>query len=74
VTPTDHSVALYEAAAGPRRLVMQRNTTHYGAYDRYWTSVTPLIVDWFDRYVRRGGVVVTSSDGGGDVIELMEEA
>jgi hypothetical protein len=33
-----------------------------------------LIVDWFDRYVRRGGVVVTSSDGGGDVIELMEEA
>jgi uncharacterized protein len=74
VTPTDHAVALYEAAAGPRRLVMQRNTTHYGAYDRYWTSVTPLIVDWFDRYVRNGGVVVTSSDGGGDVIELMEEA
>ena len=73
-TPTDHAVALYEAAAGPRQLVMQRHTTHYAAYDRYWTSVTPLIVDWFDRYVRSGGVVVTSSDGGGDVIELMEEA
>ena len=38
------------------------------------TSVTPLIVDWFDRHVRGGGVVVTSSDGGADVIELMEEA
>jgi dipeptidyl aminopeptidase/acylaminoacyl peptidase len=74
VTPTDHAVALYEAAAGPRRLVMQRQTTHYAAYDRYWTSVTPLIVEWFDRYVRSGGVVVTSSDGGGDVIELIEEA
>jgi dipeptidyl aminopeptidase/acylaminoacyl peptidase len=73
-TPTDHAVALYEAAAGPRRLVMQRHTTHYAAYDRYWTSVTPLIVDWFDRHVRNGGVVVTSSDGGGDVIELIEEA
>src|SRR5665213_3171662 len=73
-TPTDHAVALYEAAVGPRRLVMQRHTTHYAAYDRYWTSVTPLIVDWFDRHVRNGGVVVTSSDGGGDVIELMEEA
>jgi hypothetical protein len=24
--------------------------------------------------VRSGGVVVTSSDGGGDIIELMEEA
>jgi hypothetical protein len=74
-TPTDHAVALYEAAAGPRRLVMQRHTTHYAAYDRYWTSVTPMIVDWFDRYVRASGVVVTGSDGrGGDVIELIEEA
>lgn len=73
-TPTDHAVALYEAATGPRRLVIQRHTTHYAAYDRYWTSVTPLIVDWLDRYVRGGGVVVTSADGGGDVIEFIEEA
>jgi dipeptidyl aminopeptidase/acylaminoacyl peptidase len=74
VTPTDHALALYEAATGPKKLVMQRHTTHYAAYDRYWTSVTPLIVDWFDRYVRPAGVVVTSNDGAGDVIELMEEA
>lgn len=74
VTPTDHAVVLYDAAVGPKRLIMQRHTTHYAAYDKYWESVTPLIVDWFDRYVRRAGVVVTSSDGGGDVIELMEEA
>jgi uncharacterized protein len=73
-TPTDHAVALYEAAQGPKKLVMQRHTTHYAAYDRYWTSVTPLIVDWFDRYVRPSGVVVTSNDGDGDVIELIEEA
>jgi len=73
-TPTDHALALYEAAQGPRRLVMQRHTTHYAAYDRYWETVTPLIVEWFDRYLRNGGIVVTSRDGGrGDVHEVMEE-
>jgi len=66
-------VSLYEAARGPRRLVMQRHTTHYAAYDRYWTTVTPLIVDWFDRHLRNGGVQVTSSDGTrGDIVEPME--
>jgi len=73
-TPTDHAIALYDAAAGPKKLIMQRHTTHYAAYDKYWEAVTPLIVDWLDRHVRGGGVVVTSSDGGADVIELMEEA
>lgn len=73
-TPTDHAVALYEAAVGPKKLVMQRHTTHYAAYDKYWTSVTPLIVDWFDRHVRGGGVIVSSNEGGDDVIELIEEA
>jgi len=73
-TPTDHAVSLYEAARGPRRLVMQRHTTHYAAYDRYWTTVTPLIVHWFDRHLRNSGVTVTSSDGTtDDVVEPMEE-
>jgi dipeptidyl aminopeptidase/acylaminoacyl peptidase len=72
-TPTDHATALYEAARGPRRLVMQRHTTHYAAYDRYWTTVTPLIVHWFDRHLRIGGVMVTSNDGDGDdIVEPME--
>jgi dipeptidyl aminopeptidase/acylaminoacyl peptidase len=73
-TPTDHAVALYEAAQGPRRLVMQRHTTHYAAYDRYWTTVTPLIVDWFDRHLRTGGVVVSTASGAAaDVVEPMED-
>jgi dipeptidyl aminopeptidase/acylaminoacyl peptidase len=62
-TPTDHAVALFEAAQGPRKLVMQRHTTHYAAYDRYWEQVTPAIVDWFDRYVVNGRVVMTARDG-----------
>jgi hypothetical protein len=77
-TPTDHAVALYEAARGPKRLVMQRHTTHYAAYDKYWETVTPLLVEWFDRHLSNGGVVVTSSDGGRadvhDVTEVMEGA
>lgn len=73
-TPTDHAVALYEAAQGPRRLVMQRHTTHYAAYDRYWETVTPLIVDWFDTHLRNAGVVVRTGDGTGDVIELREDS
>jgi dipeptidyl aminopeptidase/acylaminoacyl peptidase len=72
-TPTDHAVALYEAARGPRRLVMQRHTTHYAAYDRYWTTVTPLIVEWFDQHLRSGGVVVHSGNGLQDSIELRED-
>jgi uncharacterized protein len=48
--------------------VMQRNTTHYAAYDRYWETVTPLIVDWFDAHVRNGGVVIAT----GDTIEHLE--
>jgi len=62
-TPTDHAVALYEAAQGPKELVMQRHTTHYAAYDRYWTQVTPRIVDWFDRHLVAANVLVRTSDG-----------
>jgi dipeptidyl aminopeptidase/acylaminoacyl peptidase len=72
-TPTDHAEALYEAAAGPRRLVMQRHTTHYAAYDRYWATVTPMIVEWFDRFLRNAGVVVRTGDASADSIELKEE-
>ena len=59
-TPTDHAIALYEAAKGPRSLVMQRHTTHYAAYDKYWESVTPRLVACFARYLVNGDVVVRS--------------
>lgn len=65
-TPTDHAVALYEAARGPKQLLMQRHTTHYAAYDRYAPVVTPRIVDWFDRHLAAGSVLVRESDGTGE--------
>ena len=57
-TPTDHSVALYEAAGNPKKLIMQRHTTHYAAYDRYWNEVTPQMVAWLDSNMGRGDLVV----------------
>ena len=73
-TPTDHAVRLYEAARGPKALIMQRHTTHYAAYDRYWEQVTPRMVAWFDTYVRPSGVVSTHAPApsGVETIELLE--
>ncbi|HEY7174836.1 MAG TPA: alpha/beta fold hydrolase [Micromonosporaceae bacterium] len=73
-TPTDHAERVYEAAAGPKRLVMQRHTTHYAAYDKYWQVVTPRIVGWLDRHVRRGSVVVRDADRSDELVEVVTTA
>lgn len=51
VTPTDHAVALYEAAAEPKKLIMQRHSTHYAAYTQYGDAVIPVIVDWYRAFL-----------------------
>ena len=69
MTPTDHAEELYEAAPAPKRLIMQRNTTHYAAYKQYGPQVIPLMVDWLRALVLR--------DHAGDdarVIEITGEA
>lgn len=53
VTPTDHAEALYEAAATPKRLVVQRNTSHYAAYAQYAGQVIPMMVEWLRTLVLR---------------------
>ncbi|MEV4889817.1 alpha/beta fold hydrolase [Nonomuraea sp. NPDC055795] len=62
-TPTDHAEKIYAAARGPRELIMQRHTTHYAAYDRYWTEVTPRVVAWFDRHLGPAHLVVSTPEG-----------
>jgi fermentation-respiration switch protein FrsA (DUF1100 family) len=52
VTPEDQTFRLYEKAGQPKKLVLQRETTHYKAYDEYFDQVTPQMVDWFDRYLK----------------------
>jgi dipeptidyl aminopeptidase/acylaminoacyl peptidase len=47
VTPTAHAHQLYEAAKEPKKLIIQRDTTHYVAYEQYADEVIPQMVDWF---------------------------
>ena len=63
VTPTDHAVALYEQARPPKKLLMQRHTTHYGAYAQYADTVVPQITDWFGTYLRRDPVTTDHDPG-----------
>lgn len=53
VTPTDHAEQLYAAAQGPKKLVLQRNTTHYAAYKQYAGLVIPMMVEWLRALVLR---------------------
>ena len=63
VTPTDHAVALYDAARPPKKLIMQRHTTHYGAYAQYADTVIPQITAWFSVYLRRESVTIDHDPG-----------
>lgn len=58
VTPTDHAIDLYERAGRPKKLIIQRQTTHYAAYEQYASLVIPAMVDWYERHMRRGTVDV----------------
>lgn len=65
-TPTDHAVALYERAARPKKLIMQRHTTHYAAYEDYGDQVTPAIVEWFEAHLNRGNLEISSAGSSGE--------
>jgi dipeptidyl aminopeptidase/acylaminoacyl peptidase len=74
-TPSDHAHRLYEAARGPKALIMQRHTTHYAAYDQYWNEVTPRIVAWFNDYVKPADLVMrwsTNAPGDADRLEVLK--
>jgi uncharacterized protein len=61
-TPTDHATALYEVAEGPKKLLLQRNTTHYAAYEKYGADVIPVIVDWFDTHLTEVGDITVVTE------------
>jgi hypothetical protein len=52
VTPEDGTYQLYEKAGAPKKLIIQKQTSHYKAYDQYFDRVTPQIIDWYDRYLK----------------------
>jgi fermentation-respiration switch protein FrsA (DUF1100 family) len=69
-TPEDHAYALYERAGGPKRLVVQTGTTHYAAYAQYQHLVNPLIVEWFERGLVSGEVLVHERPVEAEILRL----
>ena len=63
VTPTDHATALYEKASEPKKLVIQRHTTHYAAYSQHGDAVIPEIVAWFDTHLAARTVEAVTPEG-----------
>ena len=61
VTPTDHSVSLYENAGEPRKMIIQRHTTHYASYAEYGDDVVPQIVEWFDLHLKNRNLSISES-------------
>ncbi len=72
-TPEDHAYAMYDRAGPPKRLVVQTGTTHYGAYADYRDVVNPLIVEWFQRHLTAGEVLVHEERAESEVIHLSRE-
>ena len=52
VTPEAQSIRLYEKAGEPKKLVIFRQTTHYGIYNDYFNEVAVNVVDWYDRHLK----------------------
>lgn len=62
--PTDHAIRLYEAAKGPKKLLIQRGTSHYKAYRDYGDAVIPEIVNWFSEHLHPLDDIVRFVDRG----------
>ena len=59
VTPEEQSIRLYERAGEPKKLVLYRQTTHYGIYNDYFNDVAANVVDWYNRHLRHHKVEIT---------------
>jgi len=59
VTPEEQSVRLYEKAGEPKRLILFRQTTHYGIYNDYFKEVAGAVVDFYNHYLKYNKVEIT---------------
>ena len=62
VTPEEQSFRLYEKAGEPKKLVLYRQTTHYGIYNDYFNDVAANVVDWYNRHLKYHKVEVTEKN------------
>lgn len=61
VTPEQQSITLYEKAGEPKKLVIFRQTTHYGIYNDYFNEVAANVVDWYNRHLKYDKIAITES-------------
>ncbi len=61
VTPEEQSVRLYEKAGEPKRLILFRQTTHYGIYNDYFNDVAAAVVNFYNSYLKYNKIDVTES-------------
>ena len=59
VTPEEQSFRLYEKAGEPKKLVLYKQTTHYGIYNDYFNDVAANVVDWYDRHLKYNKIKIT---------------
>jgi dipeptidyl aminopeptidase/acylaminoacyl peptidase len=74
ITPTDHCTALYDAAPQPKKLILQRRTSHYAAYEQYAAEVIPEMVAWFTRHLTAGPIDVRETDATGEIVRTLGES
>ena len=73
-TPTDHATAIYDAAVGPKKLILQRNSSHYAAYAKYADDVIPVMTDWFSQHlIPVADITITENAGQLDTTKNLGE-
>jgi alpha-beta hydrolase superfamily lysophospholipase len=63
VTPEEHAQALYARAGAPKKLIRQRNVSHYTAYRQNYDQLMAHFVAWFDSHARFNDFEVTEDCG-----------
>jgi uncharacterized protein len=61
VTPEEQSIRLYDKAGEPKKLVLYRQTTHYGIYNDYFDDVAANVIDWYNRHLKYHKVEITEN-------------
>lgn len=74
VTPADHAVALYKRAGAPKKLIHQRDTSHYRSYTDNYHVLMPQIVEWYDRYLKYESIEAREVTPTEEIVYLSRES
>lgn len=66
VTPTEQAIALYERARAPKKLIIQKRTGHYKAYEQYAPQVIPEMLAWYRTHLVNAPIDVRETSAIGE--------